>query len=135
VSITILVVEDNPITCEIVRATLASRGFTILLAPTGRAALELMSNQICHLGLVDLMLPDIDGAQLMEKLRRLPGGSDMPILAFSAFVSRLRELCRQGAGFDDYIAKPVEPEDLIRIVEEHLARGVDKTALPTAIHV
>lgn len=117
---TILVVEDNPIAAEIVSITLTSRGHTVVMAPTGRTAMECLSAQPCDLILLDLMLPDIDGAQLLQVLRRLPGGEDLPILAFSAFVSRLDDLRRSGAPFNGYIAKPVEPEDLIRIVEEHL---------------
>ena len=95
----------------------------MVLATTGRMAMECLSAQSCDLILLDLMLPDIDGAQLVQVLRRLPGGEHIPILAFSAFVSRLEDLRRNGAPFDGYIAKPVEPEDLIRIVEERLAAG------------
>jgi CheY-like chemotaxis protein len=118
----ILVVEDNWIAGEIVRTALESRGHSVLLATTGKLAMEWMSERRCDLILLDLMLPDIDGAQLVEILRRLPGGDRIPILAFSAFVSRLEDLRRNGAPFDAYIAKPVEPEDLIRIVEEKLNR-------------
>ena len=119
----ILVVEDNWIAAEIVSTTLGSRGHSVVLATTGRMATECLSAQSCDLILLDLMLPDIDGAQLVQVLRRLPGGEHIPILAFSAFVSRLEDLRRNGAPFDGYIAKPVEPEDLIRIVEERLAAG------------
>lgn len=119
----ILVVEDNWIAAEIVRTTLESRGHAVLLATTGRQAMEWMSNEHCALIVLDLMLPDVDGAKLVEILRRLPGGAEIPILAFSAFVSRLADLRRSGAPFDDYISKPVEPEDLIRIVEGHLERS------------
>jgi CheY-like chemotaxis protein len=124
VSSIILVVEDNWIAAEIVSTTLESRGHSVVLATTGRMAMESLSVQSCDLILLDLMLPDIDGAQLVQVLRRLPGGDRIPILAFSAFVSRLEDLRRHGAPFDGYIAKPVEPEDLIRIVEESLARSV-----------
>ena len=126
----VLVVEDNWIAAEVVRAALESRGHTVLQATTGRQAMEWMSNQNCALILLDLMLPDVDGAQLVEVLRRLPGGADLPILAFSAFVSRLDDLRRNGAPFDGYISKPVEPEDLIRIVEVHLDRGRPKGEAP-----
>jgi two-component system, cell cycle response regulator DivK len=133
VPITILVVEDNPIAAEIARIALESRGYSVLLAPLGKLAVELMSENVCNLVLLDLMLPDADGAKLLEKLRRLPGGKDVPILAFSAFASRLDELRRTGADFDGYISKPVEPQDLIRIVDEHLsAKGRSHNSPPSA---
>lgn len=119
-SVTILVVEDNWVACEIVKATLESRGYAVLLASNGKAALEYMSSRACDLVLLDLMLPDVEGATLLERLRRLPGGEEVPILAFSAFVSRLEDLRKMGARFNAYIAKPVEPQALIQIVEEHL---------------
>jgi len=114
-------VEDNWITCEIVRSALTSRGHLVLVATTGMAAVEAMANNECQVILLDLMLPDIDGAVLLESLRRLPGGDKIPILAFSAFVTRMEELKKHGARFDDYIAKPVEPTDLIRIIEGYLS--------------
>lgn len=130
----ILVVEDNWIAGEVVRTALESRGHSVLLASTGRLAMEWMSNQNCDLILLDLMLPDTDGAQLVQILRRLPGGDRVPILAFSAFVSRLNDLERSHAPFDGYIAKPVEPEDLIRIVEQHLAQSAELESRRVALN-
>lgn len=119
-SVSVLVVEDNWVACEIVKATLESRGYAVLLASNGKTAMEIMANRSCDLVLLDLMLPDVEGATLLERLRRLPGGEEVPILAFSAFVCRLEDLRKMGARFNGYIAKPVEPLELIRIVEEHL---------------
>ncbi|MBS1824471.1 MAG: response regulator [Acidobacteria bacterium] len=116
----IFAVEDNPIAGEIVQTALESRGHKVALVETGRNAIEWLSNNRCDLILLDLMLPDADGGQLVEVLRRLPNGGKVPILAFSAFGSKLAELRRSGAPFDGYIAKPVEPEELIRLVESHM---------------
>ncbi|MFN7934870.1 MAG: response regulator [Bryobacteraceae bacterium] len=116
----IFAVEDNPIAGEIVQTALESRGHSVALVSTGRNAIEWLSNNRCDLILLDLMLPDADGGQLVEVLRRLPNGADIPILAFSAFASKLADLRRSGAPFDGYITKPVEPEELIRIVERHM---------------
>jgi two-component system sensor histidine kinase TorS len=133
VSHRILVVEDNWIAAEIARTALESRGHSVHLAPTGKVAMELMSNHTFDIALLDMMLPDTEGAELVERLRRLPGGREIPMLAFSAFVSRLKELRRKGAPFNAYIAKPVEPQELIRIVEEHLAGAAAETAAPLHI--
>jgi len=118
----ILVVEDNLIAAEIARAALEGRGHAVRHVPTGKLAIEAMSNGPCDLVLLDLLLPDIDGDALVERLRHLPGGDRTPILAFSAFSSRLDDLRRRHAPFDAYIAKPVEANDLILAVERCLAR-------------
>lgn len=117
VASTVLVVEDNPIAGEIVETVLRSRGHEVVLTGTGRGGVEWLGSHGCELILLDLMLPDADGGQLVEVFRRLLKGEKTPILAFSAFATRLEELKRSGAPFDDYVSKPVEPEDLIRIVE------------------
>jgi len=114
------VVDDNWVACEIVRAALSSRGHVVLIAPTGNAGMEMLSAAPVDLVLLDLMLPDVDGAVLIDRMRQLPGGEVIPILAFSAFISRLEELQRKNAPFNGYIAKPVEPARLIEIVEKHL---------------
>jgi CheY-like chemotaxis protein len=124
---TVLVVDDNWVACEIVRAALSSRGHKVLVAPTGHAGMEMLSNPPVDLVLLDLMLPDVDGGVLIDKMRQLPGGESIPILAFSAFIMRLEELQRSNAAFNGYIAKPVEPAHLIEIVEKHLvSRGCDE---------
>lgn len=119
-SATVLVVEDNEIAGEVVRMSLESRNYEVHVMATGRLATEWMSNNRCDLILLDLMLPDIDGRLLVEILRRLPGGDRTPIIAFSAYASRLEDLRRNGAPFDGYLAKPVEPEALIAFVGDHL---------------
>lgn len=127
----ILIVEDNWIAGEIACTALESKGHSVALVTTGRFAMEWMANNRCDLILLDLMLPDIDGAHLLEIFRRVPGGQHVPVLAFSAFVSRLDDLRRSDAHFADYIAKPVEPEDLIRIVDENLNRFAHPEAPPS----
>jgi DNA-binding response OmpR family regulator len=119
-SVTILVVEDNWVACEIVKATLENRGYAVLLAANASAALKIMGARTCDLVLLDLMPTGAESAALLGRLRRLPGREEIPIVAFSAFVSRLDDLKKLDAGFDAYIAKPVDPQSLIRIVEKHL---------------
>ena len=116
---TVLCIEDNRFTREIVRLTLTSAGFTVLEAPDGRTALGLMAERQPDLILQDLMLPDIDGVNLLHRLQAFPGADRIPILAFSAFTAKLEELRELKAGFSDYLAKPIEPEDLLKIIQRY----------------
>ena len=86
---TILVVEDNAITRKIMRLALSAHGYDIIEAADGRTAIAAVTKARPDLVLQDLALPDIDGLTLARKLRNLPGRSDMPIVAFSAFITRL----------------------------------------------
>ncbi len=117
---TLLLVEDNPITRKLVRFTLQNQGFTVLEAPTGKAALDMFSERAVALVLQDLCLPDIDGFELVSQLRALPRGKEIPILVFSGMLSPHEEGRISAAGFDDLISKPVEPSRLLQIVRSHL---------------
>ena len=117
---TILVIEDNSITRKVVRIALASAGYAVLEAEDGRSALQHMANQIPDLILQDLVLPDGDGLQLLDRLRRLPGGRTVPILAFSSSVVELEEAHRYPGGFTGYIRKPVEPKLLVSAIAAYL---------------
>ncbi len=117
---TIMMVDDNPITRKMVRFTLENHGFAVVDVPDGATAVQAFARQPIALVLQDLMLPDIDGFELVQRLRALPGGADIPILAFSGLLSKLEEARISAVGFDDVISKPVEPSRLLQIVRTHL---------------
>jgi CheY-like chemotaxis protein len=117
---TILLVEDNPITRKMVRFALEKHGFDVLEAPDGATALRAFPTGDIALVLQDLVLPDMDGFELVEKLRALPRGSEVPILAVSGLMSKVEEARMSAVGFDDVISKPVEPSRLLKIIRAHL---------------
>jgi CheY-like chemotaxis protein len=112
----ILVVEDNPVTLRVVRAALTREGFDVIEALDGRRAIELMVDQAPDLVLLDLMLPDIDGLDLLRRLRSLPEGKRTPMIAFSAFLRKLEEARASQAGFAGFLTKPVEPTRLVEAI-------------------
>lgn len=117
----IMIVDDNPITRKSVRLALQGENYRVAEAGDGAAALAQMHAEPPDLVLLDLLLPDIHGADLIVQLRALPGGSDTPILAFSGFVSKMEEARIAGAGFTDFLLKPVEPSRLLRTVASFFA--------------
>ena len=133
---TILVVEDNPITRKMIRVTLATEGYRVLEAPDGRTALARMVEGPPDLVLTDLVLPDMDGFELVTHLRAQPGGAEMPILACSGFLSRFEAARMSALGFTDFLMKPVEPSRLVRTVRAFLPLpGVGGEAPGTGRHV
>jgi len=118
---TILLIEDNAITSEFVRISLESSGYSVLEAPTGRAGIRMAVEHSPDLILQDLLLPDIDGFELAGRLRALPEAKSTPIIAFSAFHSKLEE-AKMCTAFTGYLSKPIEPTELIQAVANYLAK-------------
>jgi CheY-like chemotaxis protein len=127
----IMLVEDNVVTRNIARQALESGGFEVISAGDARAALESFPGESVSLVLQDLVLPDMDGIQLVGRLRAMPRGTDVPILAFSGILSKTEEARLSAAGFDDIVVKPIEPARLLQIVRTHLpSAGATKVARP-----
>src|ERR1041384_5008333 len=122
----IMVVDDNAATRRMVRNALVRSGHDVIEAPDGATARALMRSEHPRVVLQDLMLPDADGFQLVGELRDI-AGSEVSILAFSGFVSKLDEARVSTVGFDDIIPKPIAPSRLVPLVEAHLP---DPTAAP-----
>src|SRR5581483_9589867 len=96
---TILVVDDNQIMRKMVRLTLEAEGHTVMEAGDGATTLKLLSEVLPDIVLQDLLLPDMDGFELLAKVRELPGCQDLPILAFSGFLLKLEQSRSMQAGF------------------------------------
>src|SRR6059036_800490 len=103
-----------------VRVALQSDGFAVHEAPDGRTALELAARVRPAVVIQDLKLPDIGGIELLECLRRLPGGADVPIIALTGYRPELEHARSATAGFTELLIKPVEPSLLLRVIRTHL---------------
>src|SRR5258706_8028039 len=118
---TILVVEDNPITRRMMRFGLESEGFRGAEAGDGRAALTLAGEHPPDMVLQDFVLPDMDGLQLIDGLRRLPGMSSTPIIVVTGMVSQREEMRGRALPNTTFLPKPIEPSRLLEVVGAHLA--------------
>jgi len=119
----ILVVEDNEKNMKLFRDVLQATGYSTLEATTGEEAIELSLSQAPALVLMDVQLPGIDGVEALERLRQNERTASIPVLALTAqAMSGDRERFLE-AGFDGYLAKPVDVGELIEAVREHCDRG------------
>lgn len=116
----ILVVEDNEYNLELVHYLLEVSGYRIALARNGEEGLAEVRRRQPDLILSDLQMPVMDGYQMLEQLRQDPVFASIPIIAITAFSMRGDEQRIRAAGFDDYIAKPIDPETFIARVEQRL---------------
>jgi PAS domain S-box-containing protein len=119
----ILLVEDNPITRKLVRFALQQEHFDLSEASDAATALELAETKRPDLILQDLLLPDMDGFALVTRFRAMPALSSVPIFAFSGLLSQLDEKRLSGSGFTDFVTKPIEPSQLVRMIRAHLPSG------------
>ncbi len=117
----ILVVEDNPLTRKMLRVTLETDGYAVSEAADGRAALAALEQAVPALILQDLILPDMNGFELIRQLRGR-GAIDLPILALSGFSSRVEGARGAEAGFTRLLLKPVEPSQLLEVIRMYLPR-------------
>jgi PAS domain S-box-containing protein len=125
---TVLVVDDNLIMRRLVRAALQPEGYRVVEADSGAAALEALQRGQVDLVLQDMLLPDVDGAVLVQRLRHALAGRPVPIIALSGFEARLLQARALQGGFDDYLFKPVPPSLLVQVVAQHLVAAPAETA-------
>lgn len=118
---TILVVEDNPLTRKMLRVALETEGYRVMEAADGRAALAQAEHTRPALVLQDLVLPDMNGFELVRQLRSLPGFDLTPILALSGFLGRIEEARTAEAGFTAVLVKPIEPNRLLDAIHGYVA--------------
>ena len=119
----ILVVEDNEKNMKLFRDVLVATGYRTLEATTGGAGIELASEHIPDLVLMDIQLPDLDGVHALHRLRADPRTATIPIVALTAQAMHGDRERFLAAGFDGYISKPVDVRELIGTVREHCDRG------------
>ena len=115
---TVLVVEDNPITRRTTRVALESGGYRVVEAADAQSALELLGREAPDLVLQDLLLPDMDGAELARRIRAHPQGLELPILACSGLA--FDDPRRLSADFVDFVPKHLEPNQLLQAIETYL---------------
>ncbi|HLF76140.1 MAG TPA: response regulator [Dehalococcoidia bacterium] len=103
----VLIVEDNEMNMKLVRDVLQSWGYRTLEAQTARTALSLAVAEPPSLILMDIQLPDLDGIAALDKLREHPATASIAVVALTAFAMNEDEQRFLDAGFDGYLAKPI----------------------------
>jgi two-component system cell cycle response regulator DivK len=120
----ILIVEDNDKNLKLARDVLQYRGFRTLEATTAADGIALAIEHNPDLVLMDIQLPDVDGISALRQLRKEPATRAIPVVALTAFVMEADRQRLAAAGFDGYLAKPID----VKAFPEQ----VQRFCLPTA---
>ena len=116
---TILLVDDDPQLIRLVRANLEPAGYKVLVAMEARSALELVDAEMPDIIVLDIMLPEIDGYELCQRIREF---SAVPIIMLTAKVEDSDKVRGLKLGADDYVTKPFNVQELLARIEAVLRR-------------
>ena len=133
--IKILLVDDEPDILEIVGYNLSQEGYQVITASNGREAVVKAKKDVPHLIIMDVMMPEMDGIEACENIRKLPELENTIITFLTARSEDYSQLAGFDAGADDYIAKPIKPKILISKVKALLRRLKEKEEKADVLNV
>ncbi|MEJ2639360.1 MAG: response regulator [Desulfosarcinaceae bacterium] len=115
----LLVVDNEQDQLDIMREIISHLGVTVIVAEDGETALQKMASKPCQVVVTDLIMPDMEGTELCERLRnRYP---DVVIFAFSGHMKLYDPDKLDRTGFDGYISKPIRIDTIAQAVENAFA--------------
>ena len=118
---TVIVVDDCTDIREMLRLLLEGRGYHVIEAEDGRAAVELTWRECPDLILMDLDMPVLDGLAATRIIREITGACDVPVVAVSAHATESHRAAALAAGCDEYLTKPVDFTRLFHLLHSLLA--------------
>ncbi len=123
----IFCVEDDTNIRELIQYTLASTGFEVKAFENGKSFFEAMETSAPSLVLLDIMLPDIEGTEILKTIRSSKKHSGVPVIMLTAKSDRMDKIKGLDAGADDYITKPFDVLELISRIKAVLRRCAPKS--------
>ncbi len=121
---TFLIIEDNDDNSELLTQLIVNAGFDFILAATGEAGVNLAITEKPDIILLDIQLPDIDGRQVLKRIRASAEGRNIPVITVTSYAMSGDREKLLADGCDGYIEKPIDPMSFMaqikKILKEHL---------------
>ncbi|NQD91474.1 response regulator [Pseudomonas sp. CrR25] len=119
-SAAILIVDDNPANCDLLSKRLSRQGYRCIQALSGMQALQIIAQEVPHIVLLDMMMPEMDGLEVLRTLRQHHDSISLPVLMVTAKNQGEDVVSAFAAGANDYIEKPVDFPVLLARLRHHL---------------
>jgi DNA-binding response OmpR family regulator len=116
---TVLIIEDDHHTADLIAVYFEREGFRAVKRPDGAAALSFLHREIPDIVILDLMIPEIDGWEVCRRLRKT---SDVPVIMLTARGDEIDRVSGLTMGADDYVVKPFSPRELVARAQAVLRR-------------
>ena len=128
----LMVIEDDDDTLEVLRATLEAHGFRVSTYESAAAALAQAPPTAVDLIISDIGMPELDGLELIRQLRQRKTYQGVPAIALSGYASQKDAKNALAAGFDQHLSKPVDPAELMAVINELLSAKARRQNPPSA---
>lgn len=119
----IIIADDDPLVCDVVRSTLSSHGYLVGVVDNGLDALRAVEAKQPDLVILDCSMPGLSGVEVLRRVKLSRGSFDTPVLMLTARSSQEDEEIAFRAGAEDYLRKPFDPAELLVIVERMLKKS------------
>lgn len=113
----ILIVDDDPLLCNLLRMALNRAGYETVEAYAGDAALKYLAENMVDLILLDVMMADINGFDVLRKMKADPRLSEIPVVFLTARVDAISQKTGMDIGAVEYLTKPITPEALLERIQ------------------
>ncbi|MDQ7074095.1 MAG: phosphate regulon transcriptional regulator PhoB [Gammaproteobacteria bacterium] len=123
----LLVVEDETAVQEMLSFTLNRAGFDVALADSAQSLFASVAHRVPDLILMDWMLSDVSGIELVRRLKKEPLSAEIPIIMLTARVQEDDKVHGLNAGADDYVTKPFSPKELVARIHALLRRSTGQS--------
>src|SRR5690554_5619684 len=123
----ILLVDDDPDILEIIKYNLQKENYHVLTADNGEEAIHIAKKETPDLGILDVMMPEMDGMEACYEMRKIPALQETLIIFLSARKEDFSQIAGFDAGADDYLIKPIKPRLLQSKIKALLRRKKNKT--------
>ena len=120
---TILLVDDDPVNVRLVKLILSREGYQTIVASGGSEGLKMAQDERPDLVLLDLMLPEVDGFEVLRRLRSDSQTADLPVIVVSAQASLTDEHAAIEIGANAYVTKPFKRAELLPLICSLLEKG------------
>ena len=118
----ILIVDDDVLLCDLVRMALERAGFAVEAAHSAAQALEMLRDQPVDLVLLDVMMADINGFDMLRRMKSDPALASIPVVFLSARIEAIAQQTGLEAGAVDYLPKPISQTTLVERIQAILMK-------------